>query len=114
LVAFNFFSAQGCKGAPPFGNSMGLQTFHQQTPEMSGTDPEWAGLGRAAQEKAQASHHGTAKKSGDLHRRSSSVLASSSEIGHQSITLDRVLEWIFRTPKISAIWQESTRQWAKS
>jgi len=53
LVAFNFFSAQGCKGAPPFGNSMGSNFSTSQTPEMSGTDPEWAaswprGAGKSA------------------------------------------------------------------
>jgi hypothetical protein len=101
LVAFNFISAQGCKGAPPFGKSLGSNFSTSQTPEMSGADPLWAASWpRGAEESASIATTAAAEKisrfrTGDP----SSVLASSGEIGNQSITLDRVLEWIFRTPK---------------
>jgi hypothetical protein len=101
LVDFNLISAQGCKGAPPFGNSMGLNFSTSQTPEMSGTDPGWAApWPRGAGESASIATTAAAEKikrfrTGDP----SSVLASSGEIGNQNITLDLVLEWVFRTPK---------------
>src|ERR1700674_1335631 len=101
LVAFHFFSAQGCKGAPPFGNSLGSNFSTSQTPEMSGAEPgRVASWPRGAGESASIATTAAAEKirrfrTGDP----SSVLASPDEIGHQSITLDQVLEWIFRTPK---------------
>src|SRR5690349_14146983 len=39
LVALNFVSAQGVKGAPPLGNNLGSKFSTSQTPEISGTAP---------------------------------------------------------------------------
>src|SRR6202521_3585300 len=101
LVAFNFISAQGCRGAPPFGNSLGSNFSTSQTPEISGTDPGWAASWpRGAGESASIATTAPAEKIRRFRNgHPSSVLASSGEIGNQSITLGRVLEWIFREQK---------------